>query len=339
MVGCRFNAKNTLTKNYLYLAEQRGLTILPERQVTDVKPCGNQDGTRGYRVTWRSTTSLVRTRGEFTCRGVVFAGGVLGTVPLLLKLKQRSLPDLSDMVGRRVRTNSESLFGVTAYDRDRVFSDGIAISSILHTDGHTHLEPVRYPAGSGFWRMLQAPLVPGRNFASRLARMIIDFVRHPVTNLKVLFVDDWAKRTQILLFMRTLDSTLWFSRGLFGLRTSLEQGAAPRALEPEALELAEQYGRIVKGKAHGPPERIAPGDTHDRAHPGRRSHGQRPVRGRHRQGQPRLRVREPLRLRRLHDLGQSRRESSAHDHGPGRAGHEQGASETALTKLLLRPLF
>jgi cholesterol oxidase len=248
MVGCRFNAKNTLTKNYLYLAEQQGLTLLPERMVTDVQPCENQDGTKGYRVTWRSTTSLVRRRGEFTCRGVVFAGGVLGTVPLLLKLKQRSLPDLSDMVGRRARTNSESLFGVTAYDRDRVFSDGIAISSILQTDPHTHLEPVRYPAGSGFWRMLQAPLVPGRNCASRLVRIIGDLVIHPVTNLKVLFVDDWAKRTQILLFMRTLDSTLRFTRGPLGLRTTVEQGAAPRALEPDALELAERYGRIVKAK-------------------------------------------------------------------------------------------
>jgi cholesterol oxidase len=248
MVGCRFNAKNTLNKNYLYLAEQQGLTILPERQVIDVAPFGKQDGSGGYRVSWRSTTSFVPARGAFTCRGVVFAGGVLGTVPLLLRLKQRSLPNLSDMVGRSVRTNSESLFGVVAFDRDRVFSDGVSISSILHTDEHTHLEPVRYPAGSGFWRLLQAPLVPGRTFAGRLVRTVLDLVLHPVTNLKVLFVDDWAKRTQILLFMRTLNTTLRLARGIFGVGTTLEQGPAPRALEPEAVDLAGRFGRIVKAK-------------------------------------------------------------------------------------------
>ncbi len=246
MVGCRFNAKNTLTKNYLYLAEGQGLAIMPEREVYDVVPVGNHDGSDGYRVKWKSSTSILASRGEFTCRGVVFAGGVLGTVPLLLKLRASSLPNMSSLVGTRCSTNSESLFGVTAFDR--VFSDGVAISSILKTDEHTHLEPVRYPSGSGFWRILQAPLVPGNNFITRLFRIVFDLFRHPLMNLKVLLVDDWAKRTQILLFMRTLDSTLRFSRGLFGLKTSLERGAPPRALDSEAVDMAVRYAGIVKGK-------------------------------------------------------------------------------------------
>lgn len=248
MVGCRFNAKNTLTKNYLYLAEKLGALVRPEARVYDAAPLGRADGSDGYRVKWKSPTSLFAKGGEATCAGLVFAGGVLGTVPLLLSLKQTSLPNLSDMVGRRGRSNSESLFAVTAYDRNRVFSEGVAISSILHTDEHTHLEPVRYPAGSGFWRLLQAPLVSGGNFAVRLARIALDTLRHPVTNAKVLFVDDWAKRTQILLFMRTLDSTFRFTRGLFGMKTTLEQGEAPKALEPDALALARQYGLLAGAK-------------------------------------------------------------------------------------------
>jgi cholesterol oxidase len=193
----------------------------------------------------------VKKKGDFTCRGVVFAGGVLGTVKLLLKLKQSSLPNLSSRVGRDVRTNSESLLGVTTFDRETVFSDGIAIGSILHTDEISHLEPVRYPAGSGFWRLLQAPLIHGRNVFSRLGKLLVDFTRHPLANLKFIFVDDWAKRTQILLFMQTLESHLSFSREWWGMRTSVENGENPTAFIPEAKELAEQFARIVNGKPGG----------------------------------------------------------------------------------------
>ncbi len=38
MVGCRHNAKNTLDKNYLYLAEKKGARILAETKVIDVRP-------------------------------------------------------------------------------------------------------------------------------------------------------------------------------------------------------------------------------------------------------------------------------------------------------------
>ncbi len=248
MVGCRYNAKNTLTKNYLYLAEQMGVVVRPESEVYDVKSHGRPDGSEGYRVKWRPSTSFGRKRGEFTTRGIVFSGGVLGTVPLLLELKQASLPNLSDRVGMHCRTNSESLIGITALDKAAVFSDGVAISSILRTDEHSHLEPVRYPAGSGFWRLLGAPVVRGRNFPVRFLKVLFDLVRHPVRNARVLFVNDWAKRTQILLFMRTLDSTFRFSRGILGIKTDPETGKGPEALEPAAIALAERYARLVNGK-------------------------------------------------------------------------------------------
>jgi len=248
MVGCRYNAKNTLDKNYLYLAERSGAAVQADSEVVDVQPKGAPDGADGYCVTWQPSRTLLKRKTTITSKGVVFAGGVLGTVELLLKLKQTSLPNLSARVGSQVRTNSESLMGVTAYDKDTVFSDGAAITSILHTDEHSHLEPVRYPSGSGFWRLLGSPLVQGNNLFTRLMHIVLDVLRHPIRNLKVLFVCDWAKRTQILLFMQTLDSTLRFSRGLFGMKTSEEQGKKPTALIPEARELAERYARIVNGK-------------------------------------------------------------------------------------------
>ncbi len=248
MIGCRFNAKNSLDKNYLHLAEGLGAKVHPEAEVCDVIPGGAADGSEGYRVTWRSSTALFTPKRTVTCRGLVFAGGVLGTIPLLLKLRNRSLPNLSPKVGEGVRTNSESLIGVMTLDKGTVFSDGLAISSVLHTDEHSHLEPVRYPAGSGFWRLFGLPLAHGKNIFIRLGRSFWNIARHPIQNLKAYLVDDWAKRTQILLFMRTIDSTLRFSRGLFGMKTSTEEGPRPTAFMPEAKELAEKYAGIVHGK-------------------------------------------------------------------------------------------
>ena len=51
MVGCPHGAKNTLVKNYLWLAEQRGVTVTPDRTVIDVRPLGAEDGSDGYAVT------------------------------------------------------------------------------------------------------------------------------------------------------------------------------------------------------------------------------------------------------------------------------------------------
>jgi cholesterol oxidase len=247
MTGCRYNAKNTLDKNYLYFAQKKGARIQAESEVFDVQPLNAEDGSDGYRVLWRQSTRYFKRKGSFTCKGVVFSGGVLGTVPLLLKLRKRSLPRLSARVGYGVRTNSESLIGITTTDKSKTFSNGIAIGAILHTDAHSSVEPVRYASGSGFWRILMSPMVNGKNALSRLFRVWKEIICHPVTFLKTYFVDDWARRTQILLFMQTIDSTLRFTRGLFGIRTSVDTGKAPTAFIPEAQEIARRYARIAGG--------------------------------------------------------------------------------------------
>ncbi len=84
MTGCRFGAKNTLDKNYLYLAEKRGLVLHADTEVTWVRPLPGG----GYEVeALEGTSRFFRRKRRFTARQVVFSGGVLGTVDLLLKLK------------------------------------------------------------------------------------------------------------------------------------------------------------------------------------------------------------------------------------------------------------
>ena len=248
MLGCRYNAKNTLDKNYLYLAEQLGVEVLPESEVYDVVPT-NEDGSDGYTVKFKNSLSWFGKKRSLTSKHVIFSGGVLGTVELLLKLKKKSLSRLSDLLGKRIRTNSESLIGVTTYDKTKEFSNGIAIGSILATDKHSHLEVVRYSKGSGFWRLLMAPMVSGSNILVRFYRMMADLITKPIKNLKVIFVDDQAKRTAIMLFMQTIDSTLSFKSSLMGGMVSRkDEGEPPTAFIPEAQTLATQYGEIINGK-------------------------------------------------------------------------------------------
>ena len=249
MLGCQHNAKNTLDKNYLYLAQKLGAEIKAETLVYDVIP-QNEDGSEGYIVKFKDSLKRFPQKGQVKTKAVVFAGGVLGTLDLLLKLKESSLPNLSDCLGKGVRTNSESLIGVTTFDKNKTFSEGIAIGSILNIDENRHLEPVKYAAGSGFWRIFMAPMVQGKTVLGRFFKMLIDIFRHPVKNFKAYFVDDWSKRTQILLYMESIDSTLTMKRTKIGfLKTRLEEGPAPTAFNPVAQALALKTEKIIKGKA------------------------------------------------------------------------------------------
>jgi len=255
MTGCRVGAKNTLDKNYLYLAERLGLTLLAETEATAVRP--RTGG--GYSVEARTGLGVTKTPRTFTADRVVFAGGVLGTVDLLLKMKDdpRGLPNLSPRTGELIRTNSESLIAVISERRDKDLSKGVAIGSILHTDEHSHIEPVRYGAGSGFFRLLMAPHAPGDTVVQRLGRAAGIALKSPLKMLRAALVPDLARFSQILLYMRSLDGTLSLRRRR-GVRTGLQKGLAtelspgatpPAAFIPEATELAEQFAKRIDGVA------------------------------------------------------------------------------------------
>lgn len=249
--GCRHGAKNTLDKNYLWLAERRGAIILAETEVTAVRP-----RLGGYAVEVRPSVGRRGRPQTFTAEKVVLSGGVLGTNELLLRMRDErdGLPDLSPRVGDQIRTNSEALIGVVSGARDLDLSDGIAISSIVHTDAHSHLEPCRYGGGSGLFRFLVLPHAPGRTAVSRLAGALGQWIRHPVAHARAVTTPDWARGSVILLYMRTADGTLRFVRGRNpgsafrdGLRTARAEGQPPTASLPEATDLARRYAAKIDG--------------------------------------------------------------------------------------------
>jgi cholesterol oxidase len=252
MTGCRVGAKNTLVKNYLYFAEKNGAEVLPETEVTGIRPL--DDG--GYRVDTKPTFGKGDAKG-FTADRVILAGGVMGTMPLLLQMKELAsgLPRLSDRVGDFVRSNSESLIAVVSPKKGTNFAKGVAITSILNTDEHSHMEPVRYGSGSGFFRTLLAPHSPGPTVLSRIWGGIVAFMRQPVRWLRALFVSDMAKHSQVLLYMRTLEGTLrmrlgreWRTGYQRGLVTRLDDPSqAPSAFMEEATDLAERFAEKTEG--------------------------------------------------------------------------------------------
>ncbi|MEZ4911101.1 MAG: GMC oxidoreductase [Saprospiraceae bacterium] len=249
MLGCRYNSKNTLDKNYLYQAQKLGVEILAENLVTNVEPISSEH-THGYKVTTKTVTGLSKSRKKFTSKGVIFSGGVLGTIPLLLKLKKSTLPKISDMIGSGIRSNSENLIGVTSFEKDADFTKGIAIGSIVTVDESRHVEPVRFPAGSGFWRIFMAPMTSGSTLIMRIFNILKDLIIHPISNAKAFFIDDWSKKTIILLYMESIESTLkvqWSK--YFGLSSRSEKGRPPTAFNPIAKDVAKKVEAIVNGKA------------------------------------------------------------------------------------------
>jgi cholesterol oxidase len=249
MLGCRHNAKNTLDKNYLWLAEQLGLEVEVETLVTALRP--GKEG--GYVVETKDSLSLIPSnQRQFRANHVILAGGVLGTVDLLLNMKRdpEGLPRLSNCVGEQIRTNSESLIGVVSGDSKQDLSKGIAIGSIFHTDEHSHVEPVRYSEGSGFWRLLMAPHVSGNTISERMRNLLNVLTGKSRELIRAVTVRDYAKQTVILLYMRSLEGTLRFKLGKLGnLTTALGTGETPSASIPEATEIAEKFAKKIDGIA------------------------------------------------------------------------------------------
>lgn len=213
MVGCRHNAKNSLTKNYLYFAEKQGAQIRPESEVVDIRPlpAPQPDGARYEVVYRRSTAWFPRANQTVRARNVIVSAAVIGTLNLLFRARDvtRSLPNLSPRLGDQVRTNSEALMGVSSYDTARDMSQGIAISSVFQADAVTQIEPVRYARGSSFMRHMGAPLLnAGGGPLRRLARLLWVSLRRPRDVFITRFAGRWAERSIIILVMQTVDNMI-----------------------------------------------------------------------------------------------------------------------------------
>ncbi len=260
MVGCRYDAKNTLDKNYLYLAERKGAEILVETKAVDVRPrSGAADGADGYEVEIVSRRGLFRrSRRRLTARGVVLAASSLGTQDLLFRLKDRgSLPRISDALGAQVRTNAESLIGVRYPRSDADLSQGIAIGSGVYLDEHTHIEAVRYPAGSDSMGLLTTLMEIGGKGRGRrtawLAALLRQLLTRPLATVRVLWPANFARETMILLCMQTLDGHLtmrWKRRWLWPFAKHLAtEGTKIPAFIPQANAFAAKGAQATGGVA------------------------------------------------------------------------------------------
>ncbi len=215
MTGCRHGAKNTLNENYLYLAEKAGAVVFPMTTVVSV----TDDSQGGYAVATLPTDQKRKGKGRtFKARRVVLAAGTYGTQTLLHRMKAGGqLPHLSDKLGELTRTNSEALVGAQTSDRryrkatgdKRVdFTQGVAITSSIHPDANTHIEPVRYGKGSNSMGGLSILQVPYAEGSSRALAWVANAARHPLLVLRSLSNRRWSERTIIGLVMQSLDNSL-----------------------------------------------------------------------------------------------------------------------------------
>jgi cholesterol oxidase len=257
MVGCPVGAKNTLVKNYLYLAEKRGAQVMPERTVVDVRPLGAGDGSDGYEVeSVRSGAWLRSERRVQRARGVVVAAGPLGTNRLLAHCRVRgSLPRISKRLGELVRTNSESILTVTVpedYPEDLI--KRVAITSSIYPDSHTHIETVTYGDDGDSMRMLYTLLTGDGTRLTRPLKLLLQILLHPKRLAQVLFAKHWSRRTIILLVMQTLDNAIALRPregpfGSFWLRTEQDPERPNPTFIPIANEAAEWFAKRTGGIA------------------------------------------------------------------------------------------
>jgi cholesterol oxidase len=259
MVGCRYNAKNSLDKNYLYLAEKYGAEVWPESNAVDIRPLyGEQPGGARYEIVLERTTDwLVKRKQIIRARNVVLSAGVMGTVDLLLKCRDETeaMPLLSRRLGYRVRSNSEALIGSTARDGGVDYSQGIAITSHFWVDQETSVEPVRFPRGSSFIRTIALPLMDEeKNTLNRIKAFIKEFWRRPYDFLKVSLLPDWAHDTTILLVMQTVENRMRLKRGrsLFTMfRKGLVSERDKNLPIPNAIEAGRQVLEQFSHRTNG----------------------------------------------------------------------------------------
>ncbi|MDB1087397.1 GMC family oxidoreductase [Streptomyces sp. ACA25] len=264
MTGCRLGAKNTLNENYLYLAEKAGAEVHPLTTVTAVR---EQPHGEGYEVTVAPTGAGIRRRSRqrvLRARHVVVAAGTYGTQTLLHRMRDAGeLPRISERLGTLTRTNSEALVGASTVprryrekhgrDAELDFTRGVAITSSIHPNGHTHIEPVRYGKGSNAMGALSIKQFP-RGGLPRVLSYLLDSVRHPVKFARSLSNYKWSERTIIGLVMQTHDNSLTTFRkrkGIGrGLLTARQGHGAPNPEHiPEGAEAARRLAEEINGFA------------------------------------------------------------------------------------------
>ncbi|MEU0531503.1 GMC family oxidoreductase [Amycolatopsis tolypomycina] len=248
MTGCRVGAKNTTVKNYLYLAERAGAVVHPLTTAVSVRPIPG-----GYAVDTRRTGGF--SRRTFTATQVVFSAASLGTQRLLHRMRDTgTLPLVSPRLGLLARTNSEAVLAARSLRADTDYSRGVAITSSIHPDAVTHVEPVRYGRGSNLLGLLATVLVDAEPGRRRWVLGLRELWRARRDLLRIHNPRRWSERMIGLLVMQTLDNsvTTYTKRGLFGRRMTTRQGAG--APSPDWIPAGHEVTRRVAAKIGGLPQ-------------------------------------------------------------------------------------
>jgi cholesterol oxidase len=225
LTGCSDGSKNSLDKNYLYLAEKLGADILPGRKVVSIGPL--EGG--GYEVQTVNPLNRRESHQPLRAQRVIVAAGVVGSLDLLFKCRDelRTLPEISPALGDIVRTNSEAIVAAL------------------------------FPPGYDFMRWYMGPLTDGAQALSRALRTITAILLHPMRTLRALFARNWHKRITVLTVMQSLDSQIAFRRGrrpIWPFKPLLHSspgasGGTP-AYIPEANEAARKLAEHIGGTPH-----------------------------------------------------------------------------------------
>jgi cholesterol oxidase len=253
MIGCPHGAKNTLVKNYLWLAERAGAQVFPERMVVDVKPLGAPDGSEGYQVTTEHPGAWFRRRTRtFTARGVVFAAGPLGTNKLLASCRMHgSLPRLSPRIGELVRTNSEAILAVTLPKGAPDIQRRVAITGSIYPDPDTHIETVVYGDAADSMSGLYTVLVGDGTRVTRPLKLVAAASRHPLTFLRLFDPRGWSRRTIIVLVMQTLDNAIALRARRTRRGVRLQTAQDPERPIPTFIPIANDFAAWLARRTGG----------------------------------------------------------------------------------------
>ncbi len=253
MTGCRHNAKNTLPKNYLGLAEEAGAEVHPMTTVSVIRPRSSG----GYEVETVRTGPVGRGRRTFTADQVVVAAGAYNTQKLLHRMRDEGvLPGLSRRLGQLSRTNSESLVGAVSRRTDVDFSRGVAITSSFFPDPRTHVEPVRYGHGSNLMGLLGTVLTDGVEGTPRWKVWARTMATRPKEALRTLNVRRWSERGVIALVMQSFDNSLTVSGvrsrlGRWKLTSQQGEGEPNPTWIPAGNEAARRIAERIDGYPMG----------------------------------------------------------------------------------------
>jgi cholesterol oxidase len=251
MVGCRYEAKNTLDKNYLWFAENLfGATVLAETETIRIEVQDDQT----YKIQTQTSTGFRKSLQTFTANGIVVSGGVLGTLDLLLKQKHvyKTLPALSDKLGHNLLTNSEMLSGIVAADRK--LNHGLAISTVFNPDEHTHIELCKFPDKSGAMIRLATMAAGNGNPFVRTLKMLGNIITHPIDFLRSVFQRNVAKNSVIFLIMQSLPNAMRMKlkRGLFGHSLSFKNDSGEKV--PSYIPIGQEVLYKYAAKVNGVPQ-------------------------------------------------------------------------------------